>query len=106
MLLLLPLRLSHLFCLRGGNTGGSGSSWLLDSGRLVKRSIDIGKPIIVVGSKSVILLYIESAQLLTVSRNSYRLGLFGFGASPELEADNRDVRDVGVGNYGTDSYSI
>ncbi|KAI0790424.1 carboxylesterase [Abortiporus biennis] len=67
--------------IHGGGNRGSGSSWLFDGGALVQKSIQIGKPII----------------LVTIN---FRLGLLGFAASPALRDDNRDVGEDGVGNYG------
>ena len=35
----------------GGNITGSGSRWLLDGGNLVKKSMEIGKPLVIVSLK-------------------------------------------------------
>ncbi|KAF9239318.1 Alpha/Beta hydrolase protein [Melanogaster broomeanus] len=59
----------------GGGNRGCGSSWVYD-GRL-----RLGKPIIMVTF-------------------NYRLGFFGFAASPKFAEDNRTAGDEGVGNYG------
>ncbi|GBE89117.1 carboxylesterase [Sparassis crispa] len=65
----------------GGGCRGSGSSWIFDGGSLVQKSIQIGKPVIVVTF-------------------NYRLGLLGCAASLALREDNRVAGDDGVGNYG------
>ncbi|KIJ23264.1 hypothetical protein M422DRAFT_39702 [Sphaerobolus stellatus SS14] len=65
----------------GSNVIGSGSHYLCDAGRLVRTSVEIEQPVIVVSI-------------------NYRLGLFGFAASEALEESNRLLGDVGVGNYG------
>ncbi|TFK99878.1 Alpha/Beta hydrolase protein [Pterulicium gracile] len=67
--------------IHGGGERGSGSSWAYDGGAIVKKSAELGKPII----------------LVTIN---YRIGLFGFAASPALRDDNEAAGDVGVGNYG------
>ncbi|KAL0578116.1 hypothetical protein V5O48_003859 [Marasmius crinis-equi] len=65
----------------GGNDRGSGSSWAYDGGHLVRKSSLLGKPIIMVTF-------------------NFRLGLFGFAASPAIREDNKVAGDDGVGNYG------
>ncbi|KAH7882389.1 Alpha/Beta hydrolase protein [Phlebopus sp. FC_14] len=65
----------------GGGNHGCGSSWVYDGGPLVRKSVRIGKPIVMVTF-------------------NYRLGLFGFAASPAIAEDNRAAGDEGVGNYG------
>ncbi|KAH8101803.1 Alpha/Beta hydrolase protein [Cristinia sonorae] len=67
--------------IHGGGNRGSGSSWLYDGGSLVRKSIETGKPIV----------------LVTIN---YRLGLLGFASSPQLKEDNKAAGDEGVGNYG------
>ncbi|TFK49380.1 alpha/beta-hydrolase [Heliocybe sulcata] len=64
----------------GGNTG-TGSSWVYDGGALVRKSMLMGKPII----------------LVTLN---YRLGILGFAAGSMLHEDNLEAGDEGVGNYG------
>ncbi len=34
------------------------------------------------------------------NKHSYRLGAFGFLASKDLQVDNKEAGDSGVGNYG------
>ncbi|KAH8811115.1 Alpha/Beta hydrolase protein [Xylogone sp. PMI_703] len=71
-----------MICIHGGGlVGGRNSSWFVDGGAFVSRSIDIGKSIIFVTL-------------------NYRLGSLGFLASKELLADNLSAGDEGVGNYG------
>jgi len=70
-----------MFWIHGGGNYGTGSSWVYDGGRLVRKSIWLGKPIVVVSI-------------------NYRLGLFGSAAGPILREDNKLAGDRGVGNYG------
>ncbi|THU88903.1 alpha/beta-hydrolase [Dendrothele bispora CBS 962.96] len=65
----------------GGGDRGCGSSWVYDGGALVRKSVLLGKPVILVSF-------------------NFRLGLFGFAAGPQLREDNRSVGEDGVGNYG------
>ena len=82
--------------LRGGDRG-SGSHWLYDGGALVRKSILLGTPIIFVSFKYVELSsYRHSFDI----RFSFRIGLFGFAASPMIHEDNKIMGDQGVGNYG------
>ncbi|KAF8634829.1 hypothetical protein AX17_004080 [Amanita inopinata Kibby_2008] len=74
-------RLPVMLWIHGGGDTGSGSSWLFDGGALVRKSMIIKKPMIVVNI-------------------NFRIGLFGFGASNYLHEDNKVVGDEGVGNYG------
>lgn len=74
-------RLPVMVWIHGGGDRGCGSSWMYDGGSLVRRSMCIGKPII----------------MITIN---YRLGYFGFAASPSIAEDNRLAGDEGVGNYG------
>ncbi|KAG7097639.1 hypothetical protein E1B28_004971 [Marasmius oreades] len=67
--------------IHGGSDRGSGSSWAYDGGHLVRKSMLLGKPMIMVTF-------------------NFRLGLFGFAASPALREDNKSSGDEGVGNYG------
>ncbi|KZS97202.1 alpha/beta-hydrolase [Sistotremastrum niveocremeum HHB9708] len=76
------VRLPVMVWIHGGsNIGGAGSRWILDGGVLVRKSMEVQKPMIVVSI-------------------NYRLGLFGFAASPALQADNARLGSPGVGNYG------
>ncbi|KAL5498676.1 hypothetical protein ACEPAH_2031 [Sanghuangporus vaninii] len=65
----------------GGNVTGCGTDWIWDSGVLVRRSVQIDEPVIIVAV-------------------NFRLGLFGFGASDLLREDNTAAGEEGVGNYG------
>ncbi|KAI0777377.1 carboxylesterase [Trametes elegans] len=67
--------------IHGGANRGSGSNWITDAGPLVQKSIQIGKPVIIVAI-------------------NYRLGLLGFAASPALLDDNKAAGSEGAGNYG------
>ncbi|KAI0654924.1 carboxylesterase [Cubamyces menziesii] len=67
--------------IHGGGNRGSGSNWVTDAGPLVQKSIQAGKPVIIVSI-------------------NFRLGLLGFAASLALRDDNKAVGDEGVGNYG------
>ncbi|KAF8838942.1 alpha/beta-hydrolase [Paxillus ammoniavirescens] len=74
-------RLPVMVWVHGGGNHGCGSSWVYDGGALVSTSIRIGKPILMVTF-------------------NYRLGFFGFAASPKIAEDNRTAGEEGVGNYG------
>ncbi|KIM69395.1 hypothetical protein SCLCIDRAFT_700007 [Scleroderma citrinum Foug A] len=74
-------RLPVMVWIHGGGNSGSGSHWMYDGGALVRKSMCIGKPIIIV----------------TIN---YRLGYFGFAANTSIAEDNRLAGDQGVGNYG------
>jgi hypothetical protein len=76
-----PPQLPVMVWIHGGGDRGSGSSWAYDGGAIVQKSVELGKPVI----------------LVTIN---YRIGLFGFAASPALKEDNELAGDVGVGNYG------
>ncbi|KAH8115948.1 alpha/beta-hydrolase [Phellopilus nigrolimitatus] len=65
----------------GGNVTGAGTDWIWDAGALVRKSVQIGRPVVVVAI-------------------NFRLGLFGFGASELLREDNAAAGERGVGNYG------
>ncbi|CDO71182.1 hypothetical protein BN946_scf184845.g52 [Trametes cinnabarina] len=67
--------------IHGGGNRGSGSNWVTDAGPLVQKSMQISRPVVIVSI-------------------NYRLGLFGFAASPALRDDNKAAGDEGVGNYG------
>ncbi|KIJ63208.1 hypothetical protein HYDPIDRAFT_29895 [Hydnomerulius pinastri MD-312] len=74
-------RLPVMVWVHGGGNHGCGSSWVYDGGALVQKSVRLGKPIVMVTF-------------------NYRLGFFGFAASPKLAEDNRAAGEEGVGNYG------
>ncbi|OBZ77890.1 Lipase 3 [Grifola frondosa] len=76
----LPVMMDPRSILSGGNSG-SGSNWIFDGGALVQKSMQMGKPVVMVSF-------------------NYRLGLLGFAASPALRDDNKAAGDEGVGNYG------
>ncbi|KAI0674604.1 carboxylesterase [Trametes maxima] len=67
--------------IHGGANRGSGSNWVTDAGPLVQKSIQMGKPVIIVSI-------------------NFRIGLLGFAASQALRDDNKAAGDEGVGNYG------
>lgn len=67
--------------IHGGGSRGCGSSWIYDGGALVRKSVCIGLPIIMV----------------TIN---FRIGAFGVAANMQLAEDNRVAGDEGVGNYG------
>ncbi|KAG6334464.1 hypothetical protein ID866_4626 [Astraeus odoratus] len=71
-------RLPVMLWIHGGGNRGCGSSWMYDGGALVRKSVCIGKPIIMV----------------TIN---FRLGYFGFAASPSIAEDNRAAGEEGVG---------
>ncbi|CCM01185.1 uncharacterized protein FIBRA_03233 [Fibroporia radiculosa] len=71
-------RLPVMLWIHGGANRGSGSSWVYDGGALVQKSMQMGKPVIMVSF-------------------NYRLGLLGFAASPALRDDNKAAGDEGVG---------
>ncbi|KAG1741475.1 Alpha/Beta hydrolase protein [Suillus paluster] len=75
------LQLPVMVWIHGGGNRGCGSSWVYDGGALVRKSVRVGKPIIMV----------------TIN---FRIGVFGVAASPHLADDNRAAGDEGVGNYG------
>jgi carboxylesterase type B len=67
--------------IHGGGNRGCGSSWIYDGGALVRKSVCMGSPIIMV----------------TIN---FRIGVFGSAANMPLAEDNRAAGDEGVGNYG------
>lgn len=67
--------------IHGGSNRGCGSSWIYDGGALVRKSVCIGLPVIMV----------------TIN---FRIGVFGVAANMQLVEDNRAAGDEGVGNYG------
>ncbi|KAI0747095.1 carboxylesterase [Daedaleopsis nitida] len=69
-----------MFWIHGGGNRGSGANWICDAGPLVQKSIQCGKPVVVVSI-------------------NFRLGLLAFAASPALREDNKAAGDEGVGNY-------
>ncbi|RFU32525.1 hypothetical protein B7463_g3843, partial [Scytalidium lignicola] len=78
----LGTNLPVMVCIHGGGLlGGRNSSWFVDGGAFVSKSVEAGKPVIFVTL-------------------NYRLGSLGFLASKELLEDNREAGDEGVGNYG------
>ncbi|KAG5341401.1 Lipase 1 [Termitomyces sp. T112] len=74
-------RVPVMLWVHGGGDRGSGSSWVYDGGPLVKKSLNMGKPVIIVTF-------------------NFRIGLFGFAASPMIREDNDAAGEEGVGNYG------
>ncbi|KAJ7089265.1 Alpha/Beta hydrolase protein [Mycena belliarum] len=73
-------RVPVMLWVHGGGDRGYGSSWVYDGGSIVRKSMLIEKPVIVVTF-------------------NFRIGLFGFAASNLIRADNAAAGDVGVGNY-------
>jgi len=55
-------RLPVMLWIHGGGERGSGSNWVFDGGALVRKSLLIGKPVIMINL-------------------NFRIGLFGFAAS-------------------------
>jgi hypothetical protein len=96
---------SHPDRFGSGGDRGSGSNWLCDGGALVRKSVALGKPIIVVTFKwvEVGISYRSCAAKFSFDI-SFRLGLLGSAASPMLAEINQAAGDVGVGNYGTFSF--
>ncbi|GLB39173.1 putative type-B carboxylesterase lipase family protein [Lyophyllum shimeji] len=74
-------RLPVMLWVHGGGDRGSGSSWIYDGGPLVRKSILMGKPVILVTF-------------------NFRIGLFGFAAGPMIREDNIAAGEDGFGNYG------
>ncbi|KAL4257101.1 Carboxylic ester hydrolase [Pleurotus pulmonarius] len=74
-------RLPVMVWIHGGGDRGTGSSWVYDGAALVRKSVLLRKPVIVVSL-------------------NFRLGLFGFAASPTIQSDNKASGNSGVGNYG------
>ncbi|KAJ7723365.1 Alpha/Beta hydrolase protein [Mycena metata] len=74
-------RLPVMLWVHGGGDRGYGSSWVYDGGSIVRKSMLVGKPVLVVTF-------------------NFRLGLFGFAASELIREDNKAADDAGVGNYG------
>ncbi|KAJ7731122.1 Alpha/Beta hydrolase protein [Mycena maculata] len=74
-------RVPVMLWVHGGGDRGYGSSWVYDGGSIVRKSMLIEKPVIVVTF-------------------NFRIGLFGFAASPLIQEDNAAAGDVGAGNYG------
>ncbi|KAJ7885176.1 carboxylesterase [Mycena olivaceomarginata] len=74
-------RLPVMLWVHGGGDRGYGSSWIYDAGSIVRHSMVIQKPVMVVTF-------------------NFRIGLFGFAASQLIREDNKAAGDSGVGNYG------
>ncbi|KAF9482676.1 alpha/beta-hydrolase [Pholiota conissans] len=74
-------RVPVMLWIHGGGDHGSGSQWYYDAGALVRKSIQYGKPVIVVNF-------------------NFRLGLLGFATNPLIRDDNRTAGEEGTGNYG------
>ncbi|KAJ7512511.1 Alpha/Beta hydrolase protein [Mycena galericulata] len=74
-------RIPVMLWVHGGGDRGYGSSWIYDGGSIVRKSMSMGKPVMVVTF-------------------NFRIGLFGFAASPLIQEDNELAGDVGAGNYG------
>ncbi|KAF5351202.1 hypothetical protein D9756_008368 [Leucocoprinus leucothites] len=74
-------RLPVMVWIHGGGDRGSGSSWIYDGGSIVRKSMEFGKPIILVSL-------------------NFRIGLLGFACSPAIREDNVTNGDDGCGNYG------
>ncbi|KAF9030128.1 alpha/beta-hydrolase [Hymenopellis radicata] len=90
-------RVPVMVWIHGGADRGSGSSWLYDGGALVRHSMLMGKPVILVTF-------------------NFRLGLFGFAASIPLREDNKaGLRDQRralewihhfIGDFGGDPNNV
>ncbi|KAJ7154740.1 Alpha/Beta hydrolase protein [Mycena filopes] len=74
-------RLPVMLWVHGGGDRGYGSSWIYDGGSIVRKSMLIEKPVLVVTF-------------------NFRIGLFGFAASELIREDNEAVDEAGAGNYG------
>ncbi|KAJ6532705.1 Carboxylesterase family-domain-containing protein [Mycena vulgaris] len=74
-------RVPVMLWVHGGGDRGHGSSWIYDGGSIVRKSMLLEKPVIVVTF-------------------NFRIGLFGFAASQLIRDDNKAAGDIGVGNYG------
>ncbi|TFK20655.1 alpha/beta-hydrolase [Coprinopsis marcescibilis] len=74
-------RLPVMLWIHGGGDKGSGSSWIYDGARIVRKSMSDGKPVIMVTF-------------------NFRVGLLGFAASPMIREDNKLAGEEGTGNYG------
>lgn len=74
-------RIPVMLWVHGGGHRGSGSHWVYDGAPMVRKSVENGKPIMLVTF-------------------NFRLGLFGFAASPTIRDDNKRAGDEGTGNYG------
>lgn len=74
-------RVPVMVWIHGGADRGSGSSWVYDGGALVRKSLEFGKPVIIVNL-------------------NFRLGLLGFACSPAILEDNKAAGEEGTGNYG------
>ncbi|KAJ7753094.1 Alpha/Beta hydrolase protein [Mycena maculata] len=74
-------RIPVLLWIHGGGDRGYGSSRIYDGGPIVRKSMVIGKPVILVTF-------------------NFRIGLLGFAASLLIQEDNEAAGDIGTGNYG------
>ncbi|KAF7334274.1 Carboxylic ester hydrolase [Mycena sanguinolenta] len=74
-------RLPVMLWIHGGGDRGYGSSWVYDGGSIVRKGMQMHKPVMVITF-------------------NFRIGLFGFAASPLIQEDNNAANDPGVGNYG------
>ncbi|KAJ3547176.1 hypothetical protein NMY22_g1754 [Coprinellus aureogranulatus] len=74
-------RLPVMLWVHGGGDRGSGSHWVYDGAPLVRKSIELRQPIILVTF-------------------NFRIGFLGSAASPMIREDNIAAGDKGTGNYG------
>ncbi|KAG6852490.1 hypothetical protein C0991_011538, partial [Blastosporella zonata] len=70
-------RVPVMLWVHGGGDRGSGSSWVYDGGPLVRKSLTMSKPVILVTF-------------------NFRIGLFGFAASPMIREDNKSSDEEGL----------
>ncbi|PPQ74840.1 hypothetical protein CVT26_005220 [Gymnopilus dilepis] len=74
-------RVPVMLWVHGGGDHGCGSEWFYDGGSIVRKSIECGKPIILVTF-------------------NFRLGLLGFATNAFIRDDNKAAGEEGTGNYG------
>ncbi|KDR72573.1 hypothetical protein GALMADRAFT_142888 [Galerina marginata CBS 339.88] len=74
-------RIPVMVWVHGGGDHGSGSEWFYDGGAFVRKSIQYGKPVILVTF-------------------NFRMGLLGFAANAVIRDDNKAAGEEGTGNYG------
>ncbi|KAJ2925090.1 hypothetical protein H1R20_g11996, partial [Candolleomyces eurysporus] len=74
-------RLPVMIWVHGGADRGSGSHWMYDAGPLVRKSVELDTPIILVTF-------------------NFRIGLLGFAGNNMIREDNKAAGDEGTGNYG------
>ncbi|KAF8899784.1 Alpha/Beta hydrolase protein [Gymnopilus junonius] len=79
--LTLHSRVPVMLWVHGGGEHGSGSEWFYDGGSIVRKSVQCGKPII----------------LITFN---FRIGLLGFATNALIRDDNKAAGEEGTGNYG------